>query len=71
MSNIILLKFSKLVGNVLKPRCAMGKSLGVCLRKKCLGVYWKRGGGNIPFPPPSIFPKNIRELCSEYLQNVF
>ena len=39
MSNIILLKFSKLVGNVLKPRCAMGKSLGVCLRKKCLGVY--------------------------------
>ena len=41
MSNIILLKFSKLVAEVLKTRCAMGKRLGVYLLKKFLGVLQK------------------------------
>ena len=31
-------------------------------------VYWKRGGLSILYFFPSVFPKNIRELCSEYFQ---
>ena len=40
MSNIVLLKSSKLVAEVLKTRYAMGKRLGVYLLKKFLGVLF-------------------------------
>jgi len=39
-------------------------------RREQTGLNWKRGGGKHT-PPPSVFPENIRELCSEYIQNVF
>ena len=37
-------------------------------RREQTGLFWKRGG-NISFSPSplSVFLKNIRELCSEYL----